>query len=95
MKTTLLALTLSLTASAALAQPRPYTPRMSCNSASQMVTTNGAVIADTGPNTFDRFVRDRSFCTPSEETIPAFVPSADNRQCFIGWTCREYVPENW
>jgi hypothetical protein len=35
-------------------------------------------------------VRDQSACYPLQITRPAWVPSADTEQCFVGYTCREH-----
>lgn len=76
-------------ARAAYAQSRPYSPRMTCQSAARMVAARGAVVMSTGPNTYDRYVRSQPYCTPSETTRPAWVRTADNPQCFIGYTCED------
>ncbi|SOR27355.1 conserved protein of unknown function [Methylorubrum extorquens] len=46
----------------------------------------------TGGPTFDRFVRDRSFCEATEIGRRAFVPTRDNPGCFVGYTCYEPGP---
>lgn len=74
---------------AAFAQGRPNTVNMSCAQARSVVANAGAIVLGTGGQTYDRFVDSRGYCTPSEETDPAFAPTADNRQCFIGYRCRE------
>jgi hypothetical protein len=85
-----LALSVSVAATdIAAAQGRPDTSRMSCASARQLVSRHGAIVLSTGPSTFDRFVSNRSYCMPTEQTEPAFVRTTDNRQCFVGYTCRE------
>jgi len=71
------------------AQPRANSTRMSCAAARQFVTRQGAVLLDTSPTTFNRYVVSRAFCTSTEITEPAFVRTADGRQCFVGYTCRE------
>jgi hypothetical protein len=76
-------------AGAAAAQPQPNTTRMSCAAAQQLVARHGALVLRTGASTFDRFVISRAFCMPTEITEPAFAPTADTRQCFVGYTCRE------
>jgi hypothetical protein len=55
----------------------------------QSVMANGAIVLGTGGQTYDRFVRDRSFCQYDETAEPAFVPSRDNRACFVGYRCRD------
>jgi len=49
-------------------------------------------VLGTGGYTYDRFVRDRSFCEITEATESAFAPTLDAPQCFIGYRCKE--PEN-
>ena len=80
----------ALAATQALA--RPDTTRMSCDSARRMVTQSGAIVMDTGGHTFDRFVNHRGYCTPEETTHPAFVRSANDPQCFVGYTCEMVDP---
>lgn len=74
-------------ASPCLAQGRPNTAAMSCGAAASLVATRGAIVLGTGPATYDRYVIDEGFCTRDEFTKPAFVPTVDNRQCFIGYYC--------
>jgi hypothetical protein len=87
-----LALTLSLTATAAFGQ-RPSTVAMSCAQARQLVASRGAIVLGTGGFTYDRFVAHRGFCEfITEITEPAWVPAGDTPQCFVGYRCKE--PEN-
>jgi hypothetical protein len=81
-------------ASPRFAQGRPDTTTMSCKAAAALVTARGAIVLSTGPTTYDRYVRDGGFCTADEFAKPAFVASADNRQCFIGYYCFEKEYEN-
>jgi len=73
----------------AAAQGRPDTNRMSCAAARGLVVRSGGIVLGTGPSLFDRYVISRAFCMSTEVTEPAFVPTTDNRQCFVGYTCRE------
>ena len=72
----------------ALAQ-RPSTTAMSCGQAKGLVNRQGGIVLGTGGQTYDRFVRDRSFCEVTEITIPAFVPAGDTPRCFVGYRCFE------
>src|SRR3954451_17348236 len=47
---------------AAVAQNRPSTTAMTCQQAASLVYARGAIVLGTGGYTYDRFVRDRSFC---------------------------------
>ncbi|MGE7152818.1 hypothetical protein ACQKJ1_03650 [Methylorubrum rhodesianum] len=73
---------------AALAQ-RPATTNMTCAQARAVIHREGAAVLGTGGQTYDRFVRDRSFCEATEIGRRAFVPTRDTPGCFIGFTCYE------
>ena len=77
----------------ALAQSRPSTVQMPCARAAAIVRAQGAVVLGTGGATYDRFVSDRRFCSPTEDTKTAFVPAADTPQCAVGYTCFERFHE--
>ena len=87
----LFAFTLSLAAAEALAQARPLSTAMSCRQAAGMVHARGALVLGTGVHTYDRFVRDRSFCEITEYIEPGFAPTLDHAQCFVGYTCKEPI----
>lgn len=70
-------------------QARPSTLAMSCGQAREVVTRQGAVVLGTGGYTYDRFVRDASFCQQTETGRRAFVPTRDTGACLIGYTCYE------
>ena len=71
------------------AQPRPDTNRMTCAAARALVMKQGGIVLGTGPSLFDRYVSSRAYCLSTQLTEPAFVPTTDDRQCFVGYTCRE------
>ena len=62
---------------------------MSCAALAALVSRQGAIVLRTSATTFNRFVSSRAACMITEITEPAFVPTAGQRQCFIGYTCRE------
>ncbi|CAO4153443.1 hypothetical protein [Methylorubrum aminovorans] len=72
----------------ALAQ-RLSTTNLTCAQARAVVMRQGAAVLGTGGATFDRFVRDRSFCEVTEIGRRAFVPTRDTPGCFVGFTCYE------
>lgn len=78
---------------AALAQGRPATPLLSCAEAAALVTREGAIVLDTGPYTYARFVRDGGFCPLPEAPKPAFEVTRDNPKCFVGYVCRDKFNE--
>lgn len=77
----------TVVAGEAAAQGRPDSLRMSCAGARGLIASRGAVVLGTGPNLYDRYVSSQAFCLPDEVTRPAWVATADNRQCFIGYRC--------
>jgi hypothetical protein len=78
---------LCLAPGSALAQSRPQSVAMTCRAAAALVFQRGAIVLGTGGYTYDRYVRDRSFCEITEATKAAFAPMLDNPQCFVGYTC--------
>lgn len=92
MKRSTLSLMLLLAAGPALAQARPSTPDRTCAANRQIVETQGAIVLGTGGFTYDRFVSDRRFCEHAEILEPAFVPSRDRAQCFVGYRCKMDAP---
>lgn len=88
MKAIILTLAIILNAGMAAAQTRPSTVSRPCAASQRDVQVNGAIVLGTGGYTYDRFVRDRSFCEFNEGLDPAFVVSRDNQACFIGYRCK-------
>jgi hypothetical protein len=72
---------------------RPDAYAMTCQMARSYVAGHGATILETSRTTYDRYVRDNSFCYPTQTTLPAFVPTRDNADCFVGYICEER--KNW
>lgn len=77
-------------AAPAAAQSRPDTLTMSCAQAQAMVNKAGAIVLGTGPNVYDRYVKDQLFCGPGEIARPEFVRSKDQAACMVGYLCRSY-----
>jgi hypothetical protein len=86
-----IALTIAATVltTAAVAQNRPSTTAMTCQQAASLVYARGAIVLGTGGYTYDRFVRDRSFCQVTEALESAWVPTRDTPTCFVGYRCYE------
>jgi hypothetical protein len=78
----------TVAAQEAFGQGRPASSAMSCGAASRSVSAAGAIVLSTGTYTYDRFVSSARFCAPGESTEPAWVPTADVEQCFVGYRCR-------
>ncbi len=74
------------------AQNHPDTLRMTCAAAADVVRRAGAVVLQSGPNIYDRYVSAQNFCAREEIMKPQWVPAADTAQCFIGYVCQR---ESW
>ena len=81
----------SSAAAPALAQ-RASTPAMSCRAATTLVARHGAVVLGTGPDLYDRYVVNESFCPTGYYARPAFLPTRDNSQCYVGYYCSGMPP---
>jgi hypothetical protein len=75
------------TLTAAQAQPRVSTQSLTCVQARALVSSRGAVVLNTGPVTYERFVASSAFCDRGETIEPAWVRTADAAQCFIAYRC--------
>jgi hypothetical protein len=89
MRSVLTVLALVLAATAATAQVGPPTSQRTCGANRQLVMREGAVVLDTGPTTYARFVRSGAQCLVDQFPEPAWVPSSNNPQCFIGYRCKD------
>ena len=83
----LLALPLILLAADALAQPRRYVSQVPCVQAKATVDQLGAVVLYSGPYSYDRYVRDSTFCLRPDRAEPTWIATADTPQCFVGYRC--------
>jgi len=88
---TVLGMMVATLASAAHAQGRPDSRRMTCNQAYNLVQRNGAVVMSTGRHTFERVVASTRWCQMEEVTRRFYVPTQDDRRCRVGYQC---VPGN-
>ena len=89
MRSVLTVLALSLVTTAATAQVGPPTSQRTCGANRQLVLREGAVVLDTSPSTYARFVKNGSECLVGQFPEPAWVPSSNNPQCFIGYRCKD------
>jgi hypothetical protein len=69
------------------AQARPSTTGMRCASVQSLISSRGAVVLSTGPNTYDRYVATAAACDRGQGTEAAFERTSDEVQCFIGYRC--------
>ena len=72
---------------AVMAQGLPDTLDMSCAQARAIVRQSGAVVLATGPRLYERYVTNRTYCSPDQDTQPAWTATADSPQCQLGDRC--------
>ena len=64
-----------------------------CRAAAALVAARGAVVLGTGPHTYERIVLHGGLCKVEETTAPAWEPTADNPQWFVGYRCKDKFNE--
>lgn len=69
-------------------QARPDSLVTRCAELQALVQREGAVVIGTGPNIYERYVTNAGACM-SQRSEPAWIPSADVKQCLVGQRCRE------
>ncbi|TGQ08691.1 MULTISPECIES: hypothetical protein [unclassified Mesorhizobium] len=82
MSTLLTALTTAaiLLAATGLSEARPDTRTMSCQQLQQLVQSKRSVVLTTGPNTYERYVRQfGNECDWPQVPMSAYVPTRDGR----------------
>ena len=82
-------LVLAASTGPASAQQRPSSTGMTCAQTVRLIQARGTLVLGSGGQTYDRFVRDRSFCEVTEVAKRAFRPTLDDPACLIGYTCYE------
>ncbi len=82
-------LALAAATTSASAQVGPPTSQRTCGANRKLVMREGAVVLDTSPTTYARFVRSGAECLVDQFPEPAWVPSSNNPQCFIGYRCKD------
>jgi hypothetical protein len=69
-----------LLAATSLAEARPDTRTMGCQELQQLIQSRRAVVLTTGPNTYDRYVRQfGNECDWPDVPRSAYVPTRDGR----------------
>jgi hypothetical protein len=95
MDKSLAATVLFMLVASAQAQARPSTVDLPCSTSRELVFAQGSVVLGTGGITYDRFVRDRTFCDVTEYAQSAYVPSRETPVCFVGYRCKQGPRELW
>jgi hypothetical protein len=73
-----------------IADARPDTRRMGCEELRDLIQSRRAVVLTTGPNTYDRYVRQfGNECDWPEVPMSAYVPTRDG-SCLV-YRCQEPV----
>ena len=62
---------------------------MTCAETRQFVSNHGAVILHYGDGLYDRYVSSGQYCERDQVTEPAWLPTSNSSECFVGYTCRE------
>lgn len=84
----LLAAAVATGASAATAQNRPDTRKMTCAQVQALMAHYKAAVLQTAPHIYGRVVVQGSYCGP-QRPWPMSAPTLDNPRCRIGYTCRQ------
>ncbi len=88
-KTLALALGASLAATIALGQEGPNLRTMQCAEAQSLIKSKGVALLHSGPNIFNRYVKDAAFCAEDMYLRPAWARTQNSKACFIGYTCSD------
>ncbi|WP_244612389.1 hypothetical protein [Methylobacterium haplocladii] len=89
MRSSAIIVCLALVTTMANAQPRPYTPELSCAAVRGIVARQGAVVLATSPNAYERVFLDSGACQGEVTSAPAFEPTLDDPNCFAGYRCKQ------
>jgi hypothetical protein len=84
---TILSLLVVLAGSSAFAG-YDYTTNMTCRQARHIVQSEGAVVLYTSADIYDRYVSMQSYCATAEYLKPAWIPTRDTNECYVGYTCQ-------
>ena len=89
MQKLVLAFVVATLASVSIAAPRPNTTSMTCAQAAATVSRAGTITLSTGQFTYERFVSGIGHCMPRQTTGLGLAPTRDNRNCRVGFICKE------
>ena len=73
--------------SGAMAQSHPLTTTMTCSQAQGLVASQGAIVLNTSPTTYDRYVASGAYCGLGELPGPGWARTRDVAQCPVGSRC--------
>lgn len=72
---------------AAAAHARPDSTAMTCAEAKDLVSAHGEIVIGTGPHLYDRYVAHGGYCELGTVAEPAWIKTADDAQCLVGYRC--------
>lgn len=84
----ILALVLAAASPAAAQTSRQDSLTLSCEQVQASIASKGVQVIGTGPNVYDRFVRDARFCGPTQYARQDFVRTKNNPYCLV-YACRD------
>ena len=70
---------------------RPDTRYISCQAATGLVNSYGAIILGTSAHVYDKYVKNHAYCNRGQRLERAYVPTADSRRCNVGYKCKEFI----
>jgi hypothetical protein len=79
----------SLPAATALAQEGPNARTMTCAQTKAIIQSKGASLINSGPDVYNRYVKDAAYCLEDQYLAPAWVRTLDSKACFIGYYCTD------
>jgi hypothetical protein len=79
----------SLLAATALAQEGPNARAMTCAQTKAIIQSKGASLINSGPDVYNRYVKDAAYCLEDQYLAPAWVRTLDSKACFIGYYCTD------
>lgn len=71
----------------ALAAGRPNTRTLTCAAAKALVAREQTVVLASGETAYETVHLDSGICENGESGEPAFMPTADETHCLVGWRC--------
>ena len=66
---------------------RANTQALTCAQASGLVQKHGKIVLGTADGIYAAFVAHSGYCDRTQTAAPAWVPTRDSEECFIGYVC--------
>lgn len=91
MRPLILSLPILAVANLSSAQSMPNSRTMSCAAATSLVRQQGEIVISTAPDIYERYISRPGYCFSEQVATPAWIPTADQSQCLVGYYCRQRV----